>query len=129
MGSSTRNWKLIKKLFLSGKSPKEIGEIHDINPQLISNRASKEKWILLRESRNEDLAAKYKDEIEELVDLANIEVRRIISDPQCRDVDKLTASKLIYDMAGLKKQTIDNNIKSTEDMTLTIINKPIKPVE
>ena len=123
-----RNWKLVKKQFLSGKTPKELEAIHAIPAKSISTRAYKYKWVSERDAKNENLADKYQNEIEIGIDLSFSQLKRIINDPTAANRDIIAAAKLYIDMSGLLKQTIKNDVTMDKNIEVIINRNAIKPL-
>ena len=124
-----RNWGLIKKQYISGKTPRELSEMHGITAQQISNRVSKEKWIVEKSKKDEDLASKYTSHIEACLELGFNEMQAILKDNNAKDSDKVSAFKAILDVSGLKKETLKNELSTDKNIQLIINRTPIKPNE
>ena len=122
-------WKLIKKQFLAGKTPRELQELHNVPAKYVSTKASRENWVKQRDNKDEDRATKYTDKIEACLELGFDKINAILSSPTAKDSDKIAAFKSILDISGLKNSTINNNIAVEKDIQVIINRKPIKPKE
>jgi uncharacterized protein YjcR len=119
-------WHKIKADYLNGVTPKELAEKYKITAKQIHEKASKENWVDEKASIRKNLQENVQERIKELTNLALETLCNVINDPESDNKDKVSASKAILDVSGLKslKQDI-----SGINPTSVIINREAVLVE
>ena len=102
--AKTTPWNKIKKEYLEGVSPKDLASKYGIAAKSIHEKASKEHWVDEKASICKNVQEDVQEQIKELTNLALQALRSVINDPECKHADKVSASRAILDISGLKTQ-------------------------
>lgn len=119
-------WNKIKADYLNGVTPKELAEKYDLDINKIYKKIENDKWASeLREIKGK-IGNDVQELIKELTNIALATLLKVIQDPESDNKDKVSASKAILDVSGLKslKQDI-----SGINPTSVIINREAVLVE
>lgn len=100
-------WVKIKADYLNGIPPKEIANKYKVTAKSIHEKASKEDWVDEKASIIKKTQEDVQNRIKQLTDLALETLESVINDPESKSMDKVSASKAILDVSGLKSQKID----------------------
>lgn len=95
-------WNKIKADYLNGVTPKELASKYKITAKSIHEKASKENWVDEKASISKNLQEDVQERIKELTNLALETLRGVINDPESKSQDKVSASRAILDVSGLK---------------------------
>jgi hypothetical protein len=119
-------WSKIKAEFLQGATPRDLAQAYGLKASQISNKACEEGWVSKRNRISEKIVENVEEKITSLTNLALETLREVINDPETKAVDKVSASRAILDISGLKslKQEI-----SGVGATSVIINRQAVHVE
>lgn len=124
--SKTTPWNKIKKEYLDGVAPKELAIKYKIPAKSIHEKSSKENWTEEKASISKNLQVDVQEKIKELTNLALDTLKNVINDPEAKHTDKVSASKALLDVSGLKAQKIEaSGIQGTN----VIINREAVLVE
>ena len=124
--AKTTPWNKIKKEYLDGVAPKELAIKYKIPAKSIHEKSSKENWTEEKASISKNLQVDVQEKIKELTNLALDTLKNVINDPEAKHTDKVSASKALLDVSGLKsvKQEV-----SGISPTSVIINREAVLVE
>lgn len=100
--AKTTPWNKIKADYLNGVTPKELSGKYKITAKSIHEKASKEKWVEEKASICKNVQEDVQERIKELTNLALETLRNVINDPESKSQDKVSASRAILDVSGLK---------------------------
>lgn len=95
-------WNKIKADYLNGVTPKELAEKYKIPAKSIHEKASKENWVDEKASISKNLQEDVQEKIKTLTNLALDTLCKVINDPESDNKDKVSASRAILDVSGLK---------------------------
>lgn len=102
--TKTTPWTKIKAEYLEGCTPKELAEKYKIKAKTISEKACKENWTKEKTKIYKNLQEKLEDKIKNLTQKALKTLEEIMDNPDAENKDKVSASKAILDVSGLKTQ-------------------------
>ena len=102
--AKTTPWNKIKKEYLDGVTPKELAIKYKIPAKSIHEKSSKENWTGEKASISKNLQVDVQEKIKELTNLALDTLKNVINDPECKHADKVSASRALLDVSGLKTQ-------------------------
>lgn len=114
--AKTTPWNKIKADYLNGVTPKELAEKYKIDITKIYNKIDNDSWAKEKTEINGNIRNDVQARIKELTNLALDTLSNVINDPESDNKDKVSASKALLDVSGLKAMKIDAQID----------NKPIK---
>lgn len=100
--AKTTPWNEIKADYLNGVTPKELAEKYKITAKQIHDKAFRDSWVAEKTSISEKTRESVQNRIKELTDLALETLCNVINDPESDNKDKVSASKAILDVSGLK---------------------------
>ena len=100
--AKTTPWNKIKKEYLDGVTPKELAVKYKIKARSISDKAYEEDWKEEKTRISENVRDDVQSRIKELTNLALDTLRNVIYDPEAKPSDKVSASKALLDVSGLK---------------------------
>ena len=124
--AKTTPWNKIKKEYLDGVAPKELAVKYKIKARSISDKAYEEDWKEEKTRISENVRDDVQSRIKELTNLALDTLKNVINDPEAKHTDKVSASKALLDVSGLKAQKIEaSGIQGTN----VIINREAVLVE
>lgn len=95
-------WLEIKAEYLKGCNPKELAEKYDISAKAITEKASKENWVDEKARISNNLQFCVEDYIKDLSKKALKQLEEVIDDTEADYKDKVSASRAILDVSGLK---------------------------
>lgn len=124
--AKTTPWNKIKKEYLDGVAPKELAEKYKLTPKQIHEKVSKENWVDEKASISKNLQVDVQTRIKELTNLALETLCNVINDPESDNRDKVSASKALLDVSGLK--SIKQDVTGVNGMSV-IINREAVHVE
>lgn len=124
--AKTTPWNKIKKEYLDGVAPKELAVKYKIKARSISDKAYEEDWKEEKTRISENVRDDVQSRIKELTNLALDTLKSVINDPEAKHTDKVSASKALLDVSGLKAQKIEaSGIQGTS----VVINREAVLVE
>ncbi len=108
-------WTKIKAEYLQGATPKELALKYKTKAKTITEKASKEGWVVEKTIICNNLQEIIQDKIKDLSNNALEVLNEVMNSPEAKDADKISAAKAILDVSGLKtqKQEITGDIKTT----------------
>lgn len=124
--AKTTPWNKIKKEYLDGVPPKELAIKYKIKARSISDKAYEEDWKEEKTRIAENIRDDVQSRIKELTNLALDTLSNVIKDPESKPADKVSASKALLDVSGLKAQKIE---ASGMQGTNVIINREAVLIE
>lgn len=95
-------WIEIKTEYLKGCNPKELAQKYDIPAKTITEKASKENWVDEKARIFNNLQFCVEDYIKDLSKKALKQLEEVIDDTKADYKDKVSASRAILDVSGLK---------------------------
>lgn len=122
--AKTTPWNKIKADYLNGVTPKELAEKYKLTPKQIHDKASKENWTTEKSRICENVRENVQERIKDLTNLALETLCNVINDPESDNKDKVSASKAILDVSGLKssKQELSGTLQTP---TVIINREPV----
>lgn len=100
--AKTTAWHKIKADYLNGVTPKELAEKYKLPVEKIYYKIDNDSWAKEKTKINENVRSDVQNRIKELTDLALETLCNVINDPESDNKDKVSASKAILDVSGLK---------------------------
>lgn len=100
--AKTTPWNKIKKEYLDGVPVKELAIKYKIKARSISDKAYEEDWKEEKTRIAENIRDDVQSRIKELTNLALDTLKNVINDPEAKPSDKVSASKALLDVSGLK---------------------------
>ena len=95
-------WNKIKADYLNGVAPKELAEKHKVEIEKLYKKIENDKWAVeLREIKGK-IGNDVQERIKELTNLALETLCEVIKADDSKYQDKVSASKAILDVSGLK---------------------------
>ena len=95
-------WNKIKADYLNGVTPKELAEKHKVEIEKLYKKIENDKWAVeLREIKGK-IGNDVQERIKELTNLALETLCEVIKAGDSKYQDKVSASKAILDVSGLK---------------------------
>ena len=122
--AKTTPWNKIKKEYLDGVTPKELAVKYKIKARSISDKAYEEDWKEEKTRISENVRDDVQSRIKELTNLALDTLRNVIYDPEAKPSDKVSASKALLDVSGLK--SVKQEVTGIEATTVIINNEAIE---
>jgi uncharacterized protein YjcR len=119
-------WNKIKADYLNGVTPKELASKYKITAKQIHEKASKEHWVDEKASICKNLQEDVQERIKELTNLALETLCEVIKADDSKYQDKVSASKAILDVSGLK--SLKQEVTGVSGMNV-IINREAVHVE
>ena len=123
MTNKTIPWLSIKKEYLQGVTPKELGIKYKLTAKQISDKANKEGWVKEKAEISENVREKSKESIDRLTGIALSRLEDVLNNECTRTVDLINAIGKVLDISGLKKT--EHNFESG-NISITINRKPVK---
>lgn len=102
--AKTTPWNKIKADYLNGVTPKELAKKYSLTPKQIHDKANRDSWVKEKTSIAEKTRESVQERIKELTDLALETLCEVIKADDSKYQDKVSASKAILDISGLKTQ-------------------------
>jgi uncharacterized protein YjcR len=124
--AKTTPWNKIKKEYLDGVTPKELAIKYKIPAKSIHEKSSKENWTGEKASISKNLQVDVQEKIKELTNLALDTLKNVINDPEAKHTDKVSASKALLDVSGLK--SVKQEVSGIQG-TSVVINREAVLVE
>jgi Mor family transcriptional regulator len=103
-------WNKIKADYLNGVTPKELANKYKIDITKIYNKIDNDSWAKEKTEINENIRNDVQERIKELTNLALETLSEVIKANDSKYQDKVSASKAILDVSGLKAMKIDAQI-------------------
>lgn len=128
MTKHTTPWNKVKAEYLQGVTPKDLASKYNISDKMIREKASKEGWVKEKATICKNLQQDVQEKIKDLSNLALDTLKNVINDPLSDNKDKVSASRAILDVSGLKalKTEVTGNM---EVQKVFITEKEQKEVE
>lgn len=104
MMAKTTPWNKIKADYLNGVTPKELASKYKVTAKQIHEKASKENWTTEKARICKNLQENVQERIKALTNLALDTLCEVIKANDSKYQDKVSASKAILDISGLKTQ-------------------------
>lgn len=95
-------WNKIKADYLNGVTPKELAEKYKIGIDKLYNKIDNDSWAKAKTEINENIRNDVQERIKQLTNLALETLCEVINDPESDNKDKVSASRAILDVSGLK---------------------------
>jgi uncharacterized protein YjcR len=102
--AKTTPWNKIKADYLNGVTPKELASKYKVTAKQIHEKASKENWTAEKARICKNLQENVQERIKALTNLALDTLCEVIKADDSKYQDKVSASKAILDISGLKTQ-------------------------
>lgn len=122
--AKTTPWNKIKKEYLEGVSPKDLATKYATTSNAIRSKACKEKWGREKETICNNVQQTVEERIKTLTNKALQALESVIDDPECKPADKVSASKALLDVSGLK--SVKQEVSGIEATTVIINNEAIE---
>lgn len=120
-------WLEIKADYLKGIVPKKLAEKYNILAKTITEKASKENWVDEKTRIFNNLQFDVEDYIKKLSKKALKQLEEVIDDSQAEYKDKVSASRAILDVSGLKSSK--QEITGKDGAPLSVQKEYILPEE
>ena len=122
--AKTTPWNKIKADYLNGVSPKELAEKYNIGIDKLYNKIDNDSWAKEKTEINGNIRNSVQERIKDLTNLALETLCNVINDPESDNKDKVSASKAILDVSGLKssKQELSGTLQTP---TVIINREPV----
>lgn len=124
--AKTTPWNKIKADYLNGVTPKELASKYKVTAKQVHEKASKENWTTEKARICKNLQENVQERIKALTNLALDTLCEVIKADDSKYQDKVSASKAILDVSGLK--SIKQEIEGIGGMNV-IINREAVHVE
>ena len=124
--AKTTAWNKIKADYLNGVTPKELAEKYKIDINKLYNKIDNDSWAKEKTEINENIRNDVQERIKELTDLALETLCEVIKAGDSKYQDKVSASKAILDVSGLK--SLKQEVTGVSGMNV-IINREAVHVE
>lgn len=124
--AKTTPWNKIKKEYLDGVAPKELAEKYQIDINKLYNKIDNDSWAKDKTEINGNVRKDVQERIKELTNLALETLCNVINDPESDNRDKVSASKALLDVSGLK--SLKQEVTGVNGMSV-IINREAVHVE
>jgi uncharacterized protein YjcR len=124
--AKTTPWNKIKKEYLDGVPVKELAIKYKIKARSISDKAYEEDWKEEKTRIAENIRDDVQEKIKELTNLALDTLKNVINDPEAKHTDKVSASKALLDVSGLK--SVKQEVSGIQG-TSVVINREAVLVE
>lgn len=124
--AKTTPWNKIKVDYLNGVTPKELAEKYKIDINKLYYKIDNDSWAKEKTKINENIRNDVQERIKELTDLALETLCEVIKAGDSKYQDKVSASKAILDVSGLK--SLKQEINGVSGMNV-IINREAVHVE
>ena len=95
-------WNKIKADYLNGVTPKDLAEKYKISIDKLYNKIDNDSWAKAKTEINENIRNDVQERIKELTNLALETLCEVIKAGDSKYQDKVSASKAILDVSGLK---------------------------
>ena len=124
--AKTTAWNKIKADYLKGVTPKELAEKYKIDINKLYNKIDNDSWAKEKTEINENIRNDVQERIKELTNLALETLCEVIKAGDSKYQDKVSASKAILDVSGLK--SLKQEVTGVSGMNV-IINREAVHVE
>ena len=124
--SKVTPWNKIKADYLNGVTPKELASKYKITAKSIHEKASKENWVDEKASISKNVQESVQERIKELTNVALETLYNVINNVEAKDADRISASRAILDVSGLK--SLKQEVTGVSGMSV-IINREAVQVE
>ena len=102
--AKTTPWAKIKADYLNGGTPKELAEKYKISIEKLYNKIDNDSWAKEKTEINGNIRNDVQERIKRLTNKALDALESVINDPECKHADKVSASRALLDVSGLKTQ-------------------------
>jgi uncharacterized protein YjcR len=126
MMAKTTPWNKIKADYLNGITPKGLAEKYKIDINKLYYKIDNDSWAKEKTKINENIRNDVQERIKELTDLALETLCEVIKAGDSKYQDKVSASKAILDVSGLK--SLKQEVTGVSGMNV-IINREAVHVE
>ena len=120
-------WLEIKADYLKGIVPKELAQKYNVLAKTITEKASKENWVDEKTRIFNNLQFDVEDYIKKLSKKALKQLEEVIDDKEADYKDKVSASRAILDVSGLKSSK--QEITGKDGAPLSVQKEYILPEE
>jgi uncharacterized protein YjcR len=124
--AKTTPWNKIKKEYLDGVTPKELAEKYEVDINKLYNKIDNDAWAKEKTEINGNIRNDVQEKIKELTNLALDTLKNVINDPEAKHTDKVSASKALLDVSGLK--SVKQEVSGIQG-TSVVINREAVLVE
>lgn len=124
--AKTTPWNKIKADYLNGVTPKELAEKYKIDINKLYYKIDNDSWAKEKTKINENIRNDVQERIKELTNLALETLCEVIKAGDSKYQDKVSASKAILDVSGLK--SLKQEVTGVSGMNV-IINREAVHVE
>ena len=124
--AKTTPWNKIKKEYLDGVAPKELAEKYEVDINKLYNKIDNDAWAKEKTEINGNIRNDVQEKIKELTNLALDTLKNVINDPEAKHTDKVSASKALLDVSGLK--SVKQEVSGIQG-TRVVINREAVLVE
>ena len=100
-------WNKIKAEYLQGAAPRELAAKYKLTAKCITNKASAEKWSNEKKIISENLRQNTEEKIKKLTNSALDALEEVLSNPDCKAAEKISAAKVVLDISGLKNARLE----------------------
>lgn len=119
-------WNKIKADYLNGVTPKELAEKYKVDIDKIYNKIDNDSWAKEKTEINGNIRNDVQEKIKTLTNLALDTLCKVINDPESDNKDKVSASKAILDVSGLK--SLKQEVSGVSGVSV-IVNRQAVQVE
>lgn len=112
----TTPWNKIKAEYLQGVTPKELAKKYGLTAKQVSDKASREDWVIEKSKINEKTRENIQDRMMQYSNDIVDRLYQIAIDKNEKTCDRINAGKIIVELSGLK------NTKQEEKAELPTIN-------
>lgn len=125
--AKTTPWTEIKAEYLKGIAPKELAKKYKIKAERIHTKANKDGWTAEKNSIYENLRDETEAYIKRLTQKALNTLEEVMNDTEADNKDRVSASKAILDVSGLKSSNL--GITGKDGAPLTVQKEIVLPEE
>lgn len=118
-------WTKIKGDYLSGITPRELAKKYKIKAKTITEKASKEDWVVEKATICKNVQEKIEDNISKGATEAVAYLREVVNNTKEETKDRIAAAKGLLSVSGLEK----SEKKITGDITTSPTTFNILPVK
>lgn len=121
----TTPWTKIKGEYLSGITPRDLAQKYKIKAKTITEKASKENWVVEKATICKNIQEKVEDNISQGATEAIAYLREVVNNSKEETKDRIAAAKGLLSVSGLEK----SEKKITGDITTSPTTFNILPVK
>lgn len=126
MAKKVIEWNKIKADYFRGGTPQELAVKYGIPVNKIYNKVDNDKWAKEKTKITANVRNDVQTKIKDLTDLALDTLRTVINDPKADYKDKVSASRAILDVSGLK--SLKQEVSGIDGVSV-IVNRQAVQVE